>query len=145
MMATSEIEMWSAVYSLLRENPALITAIPASDGKARVRDLNNLPTGFPMPYIALGAHMYTPLRTFGRDGQNIIFSLDIWGAYQGRLEVLQIHNLVYEALKDVELVMSSYRSIGGCTPEQGQLQPDDSTGVLLMRYIDSYRVLTEEV
>jgi hypothetical protein len=146
MMATSEIEMWSAVYSLLRENAALITAIPSDDGKARVRDLNNLPTAFPMPYIALGAHMYTPLRTFGRDGQNIVFSLDIWGAYQGRLEVLQLHNLVYEAFKDVgNFVMDRYRCIGGINPEQGQLQPDDSTGVLLMRYIDTYRTKTEEV
>ncbi len=144
-MATSEIEVLSAVYALLRNNAPLIAAIPSEDGKARVRDLNNLPTGFPMPYVSLAEHMYIPERTFGRDGQNIVFSLDIWGAYQGRLEVLQIHNLIYEALKDVDLPMDHYRSIGGCTPEQGHLQPDDSTGILLMRYIDAYRVRTEEV
>jgi hypothetical protein len=144
-MATSEIELLSAVFSMLRNNAGLITAIPADDGKARVRDINNMPMAFPMPYVALGGHMYVPERTFGKDGQNVVFTLDIWGACLGRLGVLQVHNLIYEALKDVPLTMNVYRCIGGCTPEQGQLQPDNSTGVELMHYISTWRARTQEV
>lgn len=142
---TAEIELWGRVYSVLRNDAALIEKIPDGSGKSRVRDINNTPTGYTMPYIALGGHQYFPLRTFGKDGQRIVFELDIWGAYQGKLEVLQVHNLIYRALPDINFDTTNFHCPGGFTPEQGILQEDNSTGVKLMHYIDSYSAIMQRL
>jgi len=141
---TGEEELLSAVYSLLRNNAALIALIPDGTGKARIRDINNLPEGYAFPYVALGGHQYVPERSMGTDGQVITFTLDIWGSYKGRSEVLRVHSLIYKALADEEqdLTMDHFNCIG-CTPQQGQLQPDNSTGVQLMHYIDIYTAIVQ--
>lgn len=143
---TGEIELLSAVYTKLRNDPGLAELIPDGTEHARIRDINNLPEDIPMPYVALGPHQrFNDQRSFGRDGQRIVFTLEIWGSYLGRLEVLKVQRLIYLALADEDLTLDSFRCPGGCTSEQGILQPDNSTGVQLMHYIDSYSAIVKRI
>lgn len=144
---TAEIELWEKVYTVLRSDSALVAAIPDPDDatKSKVRDINNMPTGWPMPYIALGAHQRFSDRTFGNDGQKIIFALEIWSGFHGRMEALQINNMIYNALPDDDFNTTHFHCIGGFTSEQGIFQPENSTGVELMHYTASYSAILQRI
>jgi hypothetical protein len=143
-MATSEVEVWSAIASKLQNDAALIAFIPDGSGKARVRDLNNIPLDFPMPYVALGETSSVTQDTFTKQGQHIVATLHLWSAKKGKYEVLQLHNLVHSALNRANLSLTTFRCID-CIYDSGQLIEDDSTGVNLMHYTERYRIDTEEL
>lgn len=143
-MATSELEVWTAIAALLQNDASLIAFIPDGSGKARVRDLNNIPLDFAFPYVTLGETVSTTQDTFDKDGQHVVATLHLWSAKKGKYEVLQLHNLVHSALNNKILSLTNNRCIA-CLYDTGELVVDDSTGVNLMHYTERYRIDTEEV
>lgn len=143
-MATSEVEVWTAITDKLQNDPGLIAFAPDGTGKARVRDMNNIPSGYTMPYVALGETSSITQDTWSNEGQHIVATLHLWSAYKGKYEILQLHNLVHSALHGKTLILTTNRSIG-CLYDSGELVEDDSTGVNLMHYTERYRIDTEEL
>jgi len=143
-MATSEVDVWAAIATLLQNNAGLISFIPDDNGKARVRDMNNIPTGYTMPYVALGETSSITQDTWSNEGQHIVATLHLWSAHKGKYEILQLHNLVHSALHGKTLSLTNYRCID-CLYDTGELIEDDSTGVNLMHYTERYRIDTEEL
>jgi len=143
-MATSEVEVWTAIAIILQNNANLIAFIPDDNGKSRVRDMNNTPLNFPFPYVELGETNSVTQDTFSNQGQQLVATLHLWSAKKGKYEVLQLHNLVHSALHKANLTLITYRSIS-CLYDSGELIEDDSTGVNLMHYTERYRVNTEEL
>lgn len=143
-MATSEVEVWTAITDILQNNAALIAFIPDGSGLARVRDMNNIPLDYPFPYVALGETNSATQDTWSNEGQHIVATLHLWSAKKGKYEVLQLHNLVHSALHGQMLTLTNYRS-SPCLYDTGELVEDDSTGVNLMHYTERYRFDTEEL
>jgi hypothetical protein len=143
-MATSELEVWAAIATTLQNDVALIAFIPDGSGKSRVRDINNIPSGYTFPYVALGETSSITQDTWSNEGQHIVATLHLWSAKKGKYEILQLHNLVHSALHDKNLTLTNYRS-SPCLYDSGELVEDDSTGVNLMHYTERYRLDTEEL
>jgi len=143
-MATSELDVWRAIGNELQNDPGLIAFIPdGTTGKARVRDMGNIPTGFQMPYIELGETSCIPQDTFDKDGQHVVATIHLWSAKKGKYEVLQLHNLVHSALNNKKLTLTANVCII-CLFDSGEVVEDDSTGVNLMHHTGRYRVDTQE-
>lgn len=142
-MATSEVEVWTAIATTLQNNANLISFIPDGSGKSRVRDMNNIPLDFAFPYVALGETSSVTQDTFTKQGQHIVATIHLWSNKKGKYEVLQLHNLVHSALHKANLSLTNNRSID-CLYDSGELVEDDSTGVNLMHYTERYRIDTQE-
>lgn len=143
-MATSEIEVWTAIGLKLQNDTALIAFIPDDNGKARVRDMGNIPSGFQMPYIELGENSCIPQDTFSKQGQHVLATIHLWSAKKGKYEVLQLHNLVHSALNNQKLTLTNNRCIN-CLYDSGEVIEDDSTGVNLLHHTGRYRIDTQEL
>ena len=143
-MATSEVEVWTAIASLLQNDADLISFIPDGSGKARVRDMNNIPLDYTFPYVVLGETSSVRQDTFSKKGQHIVATIHLWSAHKGKYEVLRLHNLTHSALDGANLILTNNRSID-CTYDGGELVKDDSEGVNLMHYTERYRIDTEEL
>lgn len=143
-MATSEVDVWTAIATTLQNNAGLIAFIPDGSGLARVRDMNNIPLDYTFPYVTLGETSSMTQDTFSNEGQHIVATLHLWSAKKGKYEVLQLHNLVHSALHKANLSLTNNHNIA-CLYDTGELVEDDSTGVNLMHYTERYRIDTEEM
>src|SRR5260370_37515888 len=97
---TSEGLVWDAIYLALRNDAGCIAVFPYSDGKAAVFDETNVPVGLNPPYIVLGESVSTPANVFGKKGQDVVATIHGWSEYQGKTEILKMHDAIFNVLDD---------------------------------------------
>lgn len=142
-MATSEILVVQAVVDCLAENAALIAAIPHTDGKARVFDQNTLENQT-FPYLVIGNTTMVPHDVFGKLGQEYTVTIHGWSEKHGKLELMQVHNLVHTALNRFDASIADYHWIY-CLLEMSEILEEHDRNVDLMHKVERYRILTREV
>lgn len=149
---TSEGLVWDAIYLALRNDAGMIALLPYSDGKAAVFDANNVPIGLRPPYIELGETVSTPKNVFGKKGLDVVATIHGWSEYQGKQEILAMHDAVFNALDDglganpptLILLGGIFRSIA-CLYDSGQIIPDNTSSINKWHMTDRYRILTEAI
>ncbi|HEX9502879.1 MAG TPA: DUF3168 domain-containing protein [Patescibacteria group bacterium] len=148
---TSEGLVWDAIYLALRNDAGCIAVFPYSDGKAAVFDENNVPVGLNPPYIVLGESVSTPANVFGKKGQDVVATIHGWSEYQGKTEILKMHDAIFNVLDDgqsgpptLTLLGGVFRSIA-CLYDNGQILPDNTSNINKWHMTDRYRVLTEAI
>jgi len=144
-MATSELEVWTAIYSVLKNNAGLIALLPYSDGKTAVFDDNNVPLGLNPPYLVLGTSISTPDNTFIKKGLHVVATIDGWSEYKGKEQVLKMRDAVFNALDYASLSLGSNFRCISCLYDSGQLIPDNSTSINKWHMTDRYRIGTEAI
>ncbi len=143
-MATSEDQVWNAIFTVLKNNAVLIALIPWSDGKAAVFDNNNVPVGLSPPYVVLGEATSVPEDTFKKRGFNATAMIHSWSEFAGKEEILAIRNAIHTALNETVLTLSTYKCII-CLYDSGNVMVDDTTSINKWHGADRYRIQTQEV
>lgn len=142
-MTTSEALVFPAVVDCLANNAALIAFIPHTDGKARVFDQNTLENQV-FPYLVIGGTTFVPHDVFGKLGQEYTVTIHGWSSKSGKLELVQMHNLVHTALNRFDASITGHHWIY-CLLEFSELLEEHDRNIDLMHKVERYRILTREV
>lgn len=151
MAITSEGLVWDAIFAALKNDAGMIALLPYTDGKASVFDENNVPIGLTPPYIVLGESVSTPKNVFSKKGLDLVVTIHGWSEYQGKQEILAMHDAVFNVLDDAQNGLPTLTLLGGvfrsiaCLYDSGQTIADNTSSINKWHMTDRYRILTEAI
>lgn len=98
------LEAEKALFARLNATAALLSVIPTT----RIKSV--LPQDSPLPYLRARVTRCLEYDTKTQNGLDIEYTLDVYSSYHGHKEVLEISQIIYDALHDAPFTLAVGRN-----------------------------------
>lgn len=98
------------VYRALTNNAPLMSAVVGVYDHVRQPDAPESDDDF--PFVVVGDIDFADFDTDTEKGAEATITIDTWSRYNGRQELMDIHDLIYLALHTVDIEVDGYDTLG---------------------------------